>query len=374
MTPGTPSHDGKVLPKKRIHKDRGWVRLKRNSRGQEVVRLQRLLNARLKMRAPLQIDGVFGPRTLAAVRAFQRLRGIAVDGIVGRVTWVHLIGTDTIVLPEYVKGLEVIKAPPPPGPPEKPPAEVVVTVWEWPLSKKLLAVVERLPSRLPGKAAAELRALMSPVPLATALVLVALFLALSGGTAAVIGAIAFGFDVALSFASALQIAMMAHCSKDLDEAADELAHVIIAIGVAVFVANVAKIATRARARVGNQPPPAAPPAELPPPPVPPPPVPAIPANPTLARLRRLSRPELAKEVQRATGDKTIVQWESVGYGDLYTPVRAGPVSAERLGVRPGDIIGYKILEGHQMGRSAVGDLMHVEPQNISPYGDPFVGP
>src|SRR6185436_12729076 len=37
-------------------------------------------------------DGDFGPKTLAAVKAFQRSRGIGADGIVGAQTWGKLAG------------------------------------------------------------------------------------------------------------------------------------------------------------------------------------------------------------------------------------------------------------------------------------------
>jgi peptidoglycan hydrolase-like protein with peptidoglycan-binding domain len=39
---------------------------------------------------PLVLDGKFGDKTLAAVRNFQTLQGIKVDGIVGPVTWGRL--------------------------------------------------------------------------------------------------------------------------------------------------------------------------------------------------------------------------------------------------------------------------------------------
>lgn len=40
----------------------------------------------------IKIDGKFGPTTDKAVRAFQKAKGLTVDGIVGRQTWVKLFG------------------------------------------------------------------------------------------------------------------------------------------------------------------------------------------------------------------------------------------------------------------------------------------
>jgi len=54
--------------------------LKRGSRGVWVKRVQWQLGG-------LSVDGIFGPKTEAAVKAFQKKAGIAVDGIVGPVTW-----------------------------------------------------------------------------------------------------------------------------------------------------------------------------------------------------------------------------------------------------------------------------------------------
>jgi peptidoglycan hydrolase-like protein with peptidoglycan-binding domain len=39
----------------------------------------------------LQIDGIFGPLTDAAVRGFQQALGVSVDGIVGPITWRALV-------------------------------------------------------------------------------------------------------------------------------------------------------------------------------------------------------------------------------------------------------------------------------------------
>ncbi len=58
--------------------------LRMGSRGVDVTFLQQCLSARGYR---LAIDGIFGARTLEAVRAFQADNGLAVDGIVGAKTW-----------------------------------------------------------------------------------------------------------------------------------------------------------------------------------------------------------------------------------------------------------------------------------------------
>jgi peptidoglycan hydrolase-like protein with peptidoglycan-binding domain len=61
------------------------------SRGSQVVRLQRELKAAGFNPGP--VDGIFGPNTLRAVRAYQSRHGLTVDGIVGPRTW-HKLLTD----------------------------------------------------------------------------------------------------------------------------------------------------------------------------------------------------------------------------------------------------------------------------------------
>jgi hypothetical protein len=66
--------------------------LRPGSTGQHVVDLQNALNRALVPSPNLTPDGTFGPKTLAAVRAFQAQRRIKVDGVVGPITQCVLRG------------------------------------------------------------------------------------------------------------------------------------------------------------------------------------------------------------------------------------------------------------------------------------------
>jgi peptidoglycan hydrolase-like protein with peptidoglycan-binding domain len=65
-----------------------WPLIREGDQAHPVPSLQYLLRARGHSVA---VDGIFGPRTDAAVRAFQQQKGLAVDGIVGPQTWTALI-------------------------------------------------------------------------------------------------------------------------------------------------------------------------------------------------------------------------------------------------------------------------------------------
>lgn len=60
--------------------------LKRGSTGEEVRRLQTVLNRNYPLYSKLVVDGIFGPATEKVVKEFQRRAGLVVDGIVGPAT------------------------------------------------------------------------------------------------------------------------------------------------------------------------------------------------------------------------------------------------------------------------------------------------
>jgi peptidoglycan hydrolase-like protein with peptidoglycan-binding domain len=65
-----------------------WPLVRRGETEHPVRTLQYLLRAHGQN---IAVDGIFGPATEAAVKAFQAARGLAVDGIVGPHTWSALI-------------------------------------------------------------------------------------------------------------------------------------------------------------------------------------------------------------------------------------------------------------------------------------------
>ena len=63
--------------------------LRNGSKGTQVKVLQFLLKA--KGYDVGNVDGIFGAKTLAAVKAFQKAHGLSVDGIVGKNTWTKIL-------------------------------------------------------------------------------------------------------------------------------------------------------------------------------------------------------------------------------------------------------------------------------------------
>lgn len=66
------------------------ITLRIGDRGHEVRQLQALLNLDYPLYSKLDEDGIFGPRTDAVIREFQRRAGLWVDGIAGPETLAKL--------------------------------------------------------------------------------------------------------------------------------------------------------------------------------------------------------------------------------------------------------------------------------------------
>ena len=77
------------------------------STGDEVKRIQQILQGQGYNVGPL--DGIYGSQTQTAVSAFQRVKGLIPDGIVGPLTWAALQGTPPApaTLPEKM----IVRAP-----------------------------------------------------------------------------------------------------------------------------------------------------------------------------------------------------------------------------------------------------------------------
>jgi len=100
--------------------------LRNGSRGESVRLMQQYLNS-IRVEFPfwehLNEDGVFGPRTEAAVRAFQNQFGLNSDGIIGPMTWAKIVEEYMLVnanTPSTGSGANPTPPPIPPSPPTPP--------------------------------------------------------------------------------------------------------------------------------------------------------------------------------------------------------------------------------------------------------------
>ena len=75
--------------------------LKKGSKGADVSALQTVLNEN-GANPPLVLDGDFGPKTDASVRAYQARTGLKADGVVGPLTWASLASAGNVEAPAPV--------------------------------------------------------------------------------------------------------------------------------------------------------------------------------------------------------------------------------------------------------------------------------
>lgn len=216
-------------------------RLQKGSMGPDVAKLQRTLNAKSLPSPNLDVDGIFGPLTHDAVISFQRANNLVTDGIVGPKTHYRL-QINAAPTPAHAAAVQPVAD----SKPVAASVDKVDPIWSWTLDRKIGETVSRVPSRLTGQAKKEFEALLTAEGIALSLVFLAGFCILSGGTALLLGAFILGVDVTLSLATALILISSAATDDELNQAADELAHLVIAVGVIFFAKGVTRLASRVR--------------------------------------------------------------------------------------------------------------------------------
>ena len=237
--------------------------LRQGNRGPEVDKLQRLLNLRTQPSSNLKVDGVFGPVTLHAVQQYQKGVSSAADGIVGKDTWYHLLkGDKATVLQPPIRPLQAATAgsnktaasqPPMPAPSPLAISTPAAGILEWPLEDKFAEALRRTAPKLPGSMRHEFEALLTPTSLgimAGTLVVWAGSHAFGVGEIVDIALLAGGafflgmavFDVAGELGDFLVITSNATEENELNKAASHLARAIAIMGIAAFIALLAKVA------------------------------------------------------------------------------------------------------------------------------------
>ncbi|WP_165786317.1 RHS repeat-associated core domain-containing protein [Methylomonas sp. Kb3] len=232
----------------------GLPTLKPGSQGAEVRQLQGLLNACLSPSPNLVLDGRFAQATANAVRQYQQSVGINADGIVGKDTWFYLLKGDKAKVvapmpppPPATASSSAVQSAPAPNMPIP-----VETVGSWTLERKFSEALRLTAPKLPGSMRREFEALLSPESLA---IMAATLVIWAGahvfGVGEIVdilmlvgGILMFGlavFGVARDLGEFLAITATAGSEQDLDEAATHLAEAIAVIGVAAFVALLAKV-------------------------------------------------------------------------------------------------------------------------------------
>lgn len=106
--------------------------LRKGNSGDEVAELQMLLNAKYDYN--LEIDGVFGAKTEAAVKSFQQGKGLTADGVVGAKTW-KALGVSGNTNPPADNGNNEI----PPSEPETQPQTITIPLADWQEIKAAIA-------------------------------------------------------------------------------------------------------------------------------------------------------------------------------------------------------------------------------------------
>jgi Putative peptidoglycan binding domain len=221
--------------------------LQEGMKGQQVRWAQILLNQHEASDPPLKVDGIFGPKTRAAVVSFQRSKSLKYDGMIGVQTWTVLVATG-----EY----SPISAGRPDSSAPKQSLSTqaeTVSVADWPLTKRFEEVLKLAPNHMGPELAAQFRAMLTPTNISIAVGTLAVWAvsqAFGVGEIVdlillVVGAAFIGlgiFKAGEDLGDCMMATVHAKDLPDLDRAADYLAQAVVILGVTAFFALLAKVA------------------------------------------------------------------------------------------------------------------------------------
>jgi hypothetical protein len=222
------------------------------SSGDQVRRLQQLLNGRSEPSPGLQDSGIFDSKTLDALLSFQRAAGLPADGKVGKNTWTSLLFGDKQRLPMQAP---VNAAQSPHG--------LVNTsksgIPSWSLKSKFEAVLKNTAPKLPGDLRFTFEQLVSPShrkSMAQTLVSWAVSHAAQTGEVTDCGLFLINlgfssldaFDVVDDLNDLLGRTANATDEMHLEDAEAQLARVISAVGVTLFAQMMERIHVKSLTR------------------------------------------------------------------------------------------------------------------------------
>jgi hypothetical protein len=238
--------------------------LQLGSRGQNVQRLQRLLNSRLDSDTDLKVDGIFGPKTRASVIEFQKESDLKSDGIVGRETWFALISAPPqpgaskpkpAPRPVTDTGTGIATAGPGSAPEVVPKVSAPKTergVDEWSLAERFEYVLIHTGAHLAPDLRAQFTALLTPTNIG--IMVGSLVVWAAGhfcGVSELTDAFLLGFglvflgraalDVARYLKNFIELTCSASTKAELEDAASDLAQAIAILGVVAFFSLLAKV-------------------------------------------------------------------------------------------------------------------------------------
>ncbi len=78
-------------------------------------------------------------------------------------------------------------------------------------------------------------------------------------------------------------------------------------------------------------------------------------------LAGLEQHDLIARIRQAADDPDLLLWEMIELNNIYTAVVAGPITAQRLRISEGEIIGYHVPDFNRVVGSAFGDAMVQDP-------------